>query len=343
MMEDDRSSGLNTEALTGPDSRTSRTRIAFRARGLRNLLRMGHCAPSVMKTILEICGSEEEWPVKLAGGLPGGIGDTGFECGGITSPLILFGLRYGLTDLRNGLPLVFYLGHDHLRHFLDRNHTPLCREIRGDNYRLTRCIRAVCWAPEIAASAFARTDTSAIEGERLEAYSLLYAHMAAEGFHCSHQVLQRLSPVIPVGRELLDATSGYAGGTMFTGMTCSAYAAGVMALGLRMCEIEDSLPRVVRMIVLMKTGGDAFADPINKFNKVMNLGNRLGRWFTGEFGNTQCQSVTGCDFSSPAGARKYIETGGLARCRDIADKVADQVLRFPRLAGPRGFEPRSDG
>jgi hypothetical protein len=167
--------------------------------------------------------------------------------------------------------------------------------------------------------------------------------MAVEGFHCSHQVLQRLSPVIPVSRELLDATSGYMGGTMFAGMTCSAYAAGVMALGLRMCEFEDSFPRVLRMIVLMKTGGDAFADPINKFNKVMNLGNRLGQWFIEEFGSTQCQALTGCDFSSRESVRRYIETEGLERCRKIADKVADQVLRFSRLAGPRGFEPRSDG
>ena len=327
-MEQDQSSGLNAEALAGQDSLSARKKIAFRARSLRNLLKMGHCAPAVMKTILDICGSEEEWPVKLAAGLPGGIGNTGFECGGITSPLILFGLRYGLADLRNGLPLVFYVGHDHLQQFLDRNNTPLCRKILGDNYRLTRCIRAACSSTEIAASAFARTDTGAIGGERREAYSLLYAHMAGEGFHCSHQVLHRLSPVIPASRELLDATSGYMGGTLFTGMTCSAYAAGVMALGLRMCEIEDSLPRVMRMIVLMKTGGDAFADHINKFNKVMNLGNRLAQWFSEEFGSTQCQDITGCDFSSPAAARRYIETDGLARCREIAEKVADQVLRL---------------
>ncbi len=342
-MEEDRSSGLNTEALTGPDRLSARRKFAFRARGLQNLLKMGHCAPAVMKTILDICGSEEEWPVKAAAGLPGGIGDTGFECGGITSPLMLFGLRHGLKEVRNGLPLVFYMGHDHLRRFLELNHTPLCREIRGDNYRLTRCIRAVCCAPEIAASAAARADTSAIEGERLEAYSLLYAHMAGEGFHCSQQMLRGLSSVVPASRELLDATSGFVGGTLFAGMTCSAYAAGVMALGLRMGEIEDSLPRVMRMIVLMKTGGDAFADHINKFNGAMNLGNRLAQWFIEEFGDTQCQAITGCDFSSPAAARRYIETDGLARCREIAEKVADQVLRLSRMAGPRGFEPRSDG
>ena len=317
--------------------------IGFRAKSLWHLLKMGHCAPTVMKTILELSGCQEEWPVKAVGGLPGGIGDTGYECGGITSPLFFFGLRYGLRDLRDGLPLVFHVGHDHFRQFVDRNKTPFCREIRGDNYRLTRCIRAVCCAPEIAALALDRAGVGAIDGERREAYALLYSHMAAGDFHCSHRVLDRLSPVIPSSPGLLDATSGYLGGTLLKGMTCSAYAAGVMALGMRMCEIEDSLPRVIRMIVLMKTGGDAFADPINKFNRIMNLGKGLAGWFTGEFGSTQCRAVTGCDFSSLDSVRRYIATDGLARCRDIADKVADEVRHLSRMAGPRGFEPRSDG
>jgi hypothetical protein len=331
-MEESQFSSINTEALTGPEGPTRRKKLAFRGRSLRNMLKMGHCAPATMKTILDICGSAEEWPVKAAAGLPGGIGDTGFECGGITSPLILLGLRYGLREPRNGLPLVFYKGHDYFRRFVDRNSTPLCREIRGDNFRLTRCIKAVCTSPEIAASVFSSDSGKAIVGEQLDAYARLYSHMAARGFHCAHQVFHRLSPVIPLTRELHDATSGYLGGTLFKGMTCSAYAAGVMALGLRMAEIEDSLPRVLRMIVLMKTGRNAFADHINKFNRIMSLGNKLAEWFTAEFGDTQCQAITGCDFSSPAAVAKYIETDALARCQEIAEKVARKVLSLSQTA-----------
>jgi hypothetical protein len=279
-----------------------------------------------MKTGLPLFGYHEEWPIKAAAGLPGGIGDTGYECGGITSPLLLFGLRYGLRDLRGGLPLVFHVGHDHFRNFTDRNKTPLCREIRGDSYRLTRCIRAVCSAPGIAAAAIGRAGAGAIDGERLEAYARLYSHMATGTFHCAHQVLRRLGPAIPSSPGLYDAASGFMGGTLLKGMTCSAYAAGVMVLGLRMGEFENSLPRVMRMIVLMKTGGNAFADHINKFNPFMNLGSGLAAWFAGEFGSTQCQAITGCDFSSPAGVGRYIEADGLGRCRDIADRVAGKVL-----------------
>lgn len=334
-MEEDGPFRFEGEALTGRTARAVRTKLGFRARSLWNLLRMGHCAPAVMKSTLELCGFEDEWPIKAAAGLPGGIGDTGFECGGITSPLILLGLRYGLRDLSNGLPVIFFKGHEHFRRFVDRNGTPLCREISGDNYRLTRCIKAVCLAPEIAAAAVSRTNGDAITGERLEAYSLLYSHWTAGGFHCAHQVLRRLGPARLQSAQLLDATSGYLGGTLFLGMTCGAYAAGVMALGMGMGEFEDSLLRVMRMIVLMKTGGNAFADHINKFNKSMNLGKDLARWFTGEFGSTQCQVVTGCDFSSAAGVRRYIETDGLARCRGIADRVADKVLAL----SPAGHLP----
>ena len=54
---------------------------------------MGHCAPAVMQTVLDITHAEQEWLVKLMAGMPGGIGNTGFECGAITSPLVILGLR----------------------------------------------------------------------------------------------------------------------------------------------------------------------------------------------------------------------------------------------------------
>jgi hypothetical protein len=40
---------------------------------------MGHCAPTVMQTVLDASASEVTWPVRLTAGLPGGIGNTGGE------------------------------------------------------------------------------------------------------------------------------------------------------------------------------------------------------------------------------------------------------------------------
>jgi hypothetical protein len=90
----------------------------YRVRCFANLLRMGHCAPTVMQTILDISSTDKEWLVKLSAGMPGGIGNTGFECGAVTSPLALFGIRYGLREVDHELPVIFDKGHALCQQFL---------------------------------------------------------------------------------------------------------------------------------------------------------------------------------------------------------------------------------
>jgi hypothetical protein len=109
-------------------------------------------------------------------------------------------------------------------------------------------------------------------------------------------------------------------------MTCSALAAGVMALGLRLGQIETSHLRILHMVGLMAVRGDAFADDVNAFNGAMNLGNRLAQGFTAEFGSTQCRAITQCDFSTTEGVQRYIDGGGAAQCSAIAQSVARRVL-----------------
>jgi hypothetical protein len=82
---------------------------------------------------------------------------------------------------------------------------------------------------------------------------------------------------------------------------------------------------VTRMLALMVSGGDSFSDGVNKFNPALNTGYRLSKWFRREFGSTQCQAITQCDFSCKAGVGKYIDGDGVTRCRRIAKMVADQV------------------
>lgn len=77
--------------------------------------------------------------------------------------------------------------------------------------------------------------------------------------------------------ELFRASSASTGGTLLMGRTCSAFTAGVMAIGLSTGEIENSFPRVARMLAIMTAGGNAFDEKINKFNCGMNLGFRLSR------------------------------------------------------------------
>jgi hypothetical protein len=195
------------------------------------------------------------------------------------------------------------------------------------------CIRVVRHAPELYRQTDCKDNPEAILGETREAFRLLYFHLSANGFHCAHAVLKHLGDTIPLTQGLLNGTSGFIGGTVFKGLTCSAFAAGLMAIGLKLGEIEDSHLRVIRMLATMIVGGNALADHMNKFNRVMNIGNRMSGWFTKEFGNTLCHEVTQCDFSSLVDVHRYIEKGSVNTCKIMAERVAKQAERIIKQKG----------
>jgi hypothetical protein len=297
----------------------------LRRRSVGNLLRMGHCAPTVMKTLLDASGSTEQWPVLLTAGLPGGIGNTGGECGGLTAPLVLLGLEQGRGEADDGLPVVVEAGHDLLARFADTQGTTQCREIRGTSRVPLRCIGVVREAPVTCAACLAAPATGAVAPEARVAYQRLYEHWKQRGFHCADAVLSEFGNSLAPDEELRDAVTAFMGGTLFTGMTCSALTAGVMALGLALGEIENSPIRVARMIATMAVRGDAFADELNAFNRIMNLGHELSVWFEEEFGSTQCRALTRCDFASTADVDGYIDRDGTADCARLARRVAERV------------------
>jgi hypothetical protein len=186
-------SHLNPEKLAPVTPALSRTsKMRYRRRGFSNLLKMGHCAPAVMQTILDLRNTKEEWLVKMSAGLPGGIGNTGFECGGITSPLIQFGLAHGLSVKNDGVPMVIYAWHDYEKRFQKCNNSLLCKEILGTRKVPLPCIKVVCHAPELYQQISCKDNSEAISGETSEAFSLLYSHFSANGFHCAHAVLKKV-------------------------------------------------------------------------------------------------------------------------------------------------------
>jgi len=86
-------------------------------------------------------------------------------------------------------------------------------------------------------------------------------------------------------------------------------------------------------IATMIAGGNALADHMNKFNRVMNIGSRMSGWFTKEFGNTLCHEVTQCDFSSLGDVHRYIEKGSVNTCKMMAERVAKQAERIIKQKG----------
>jgi hypothetical protein len=281
-----------------------------------------------MQTLLDVSGTQKEWLVRLSAGMPGGIGNTGVECGALTSPLALMGLRYGLRDGDGGLPVIFEHGQALCQHFLKCHKTLHCKQIRKDDHFPKRCIRPVCLAPQLFMASTADHSQATILPEAKESYRRIYLHWVAENFHCAQAVFDHLQYTPAKHPELFDAVSAFMGGTLFMGLTCSAFTAAVMAVGLRIGEIENSPPRVVRLLFRMTFGGDAFDENINKFNRPMNTGYQLSKWFRQEFGSTQCQAITDCDFSTQTGVSRYMANGCVTKCREIAKKVAQKVQKI---------------
>ncbi len=301
---------------------------AYRGQAFANVMRMGHCAPTVMQTILDVSSEKKEWLVRLSAGMPGGIGDTGYECGGVTSPLVLLGMRYGLRQVNCGLPVIFDKGHAFCQHFLTCHKTMKCREIRRNDRFPLHCISPVLRAPELFLDAIDNDHREAIPADRRANYSRMYSHLLENNFHCAKAVFTHLGYTPDEYRELFDAASAFMGGTLFMGNTCSAFTAGVMAMGLRAGEIENSYLRVIRLYAIMAAGGYAFEEGINNFNMSIQRGDQLSKWFVNEFGSTQCQAITQCDFSDFSGVDKYIEGNRITRCREIAVKVAEKVKQI---------------
>ena len=263
--------------------------------------------------------------VKLSAGMPGGIGNTGFECGAFTSPLAVFGTSYGLRDVDRGLPVIFDKGHTLCQYFLACHKTLNCREIRGKDRFPIHCIAPVTRSPELFQAVLDGNHQDTIPAAGRASYSRLYSHLVENDFHCAQTVLIHLGYTSTESQELFDAASAFIGGTLFMGKTCSAFTAGVMAIGLRAGEIENSHLRVIRLLALMTVGGNAFDERINKFNRSMNRGYRMSKWFVNEFGSTQCQAITQCDFSDTTGVSNYVAGEKITKCRTIAVKVAEKV------------------
>jgi hypothetical protein len=138
-----------------------------------------------MPTLLDASDADAPWLVKLTAGLPGGIGHTGGECGGVTAPLIFLGLRHAHDSLHDGLPATIEQGHEYLDRFTAREGTALCRDLRGDSRLPLRCIGVMQDAAVLSAETVSTEPKHVLSGERRAAYARLCAHWNERQFHCA--------------------------------------------------------------------------------------------------------------------------------------------------------------
>ncbi len=299
---------------------------AFSGHCLRNALKMGHCAPTVLQTLLEKQGLTDDAMVRAAGGLAGGIGGPG-ECGGICSPLIFFGLLHGQDRDDGGLPRAISLGQAYLSRFRQVHDGTRCGEIGGRG--MGACIKAMCLSPALFEEVSKNETATTAEMPRVarEAYKKLLAAFENKGFHCAHDVFRGLDGTVAITGGMHKASWIFLGGLALTGSTCGALAAGVMAISAVAGGIERSYARTLRMIVMMMNGNKrALSDEVNAVNRAVRLAGGLASWFEEKYGSTRCSELTGADFSSPRSVEEFC-AAGFGRCetitRGVAAKAAD--------------------
>jgi C_GCAxxG_C_C family probable redox protein len=299
-----------------------------RLKAVRNALRTGHCAPTVMRTLRELQGADSEPMVKLVSAMAGGIGLLRNECGAASSPILLLGLIYGEDTGRDGIPKVISLGQKYFKRFAEIHGGVRCREVTPTFQNVFPCMQVMRRAPKLLIDIITedrKQDPAAIHGETAGACAELLTLFRQQKFHCAHSVLFELQDRIDLNDEQLRATWGLLGGTVLQGMTCGALAAGVLAIGLKYGKIENSYLRVPRLLFRIAAGLEFMHEDYNAFNKSMNIGNRLGLWFKEEFNGTECKEILHKDLSTPEGIKKYISDKDVDMCRGICARVASKV------------------
>ena len=145
-----------------------------------------------MQTVLDISPTESptqgEWLVRLSAGMPGGIGNTGHECGAVTSPLVLMGVQGGLARWIVACRCCS-TGARAVPRFRRVSPHPQCREIRGKDHFPRHCIGPVLRSAELWRDALDGDRSDVIPEGTRAGYAKLYSHFAENGFHCAKAVL----------------------------------------------------------------------------------------------------------------------------------------------------------
>lgn len=287
-----------------------------------NYHRMGHCAPSVMQSLLDINDTRNKELVRISGAMAGGIGGPKMECGALTVPLMFLGYQKGIPVDINEKLLILREAQTYYNEFYHNNGSTICTNIRDRHEN-------GCWkAVSGFYSAFmnSRQNPLTLPAETEASYSLLLKAFNDNGFHCSHSVLNRLNSHIGLNKELYEVSWPFIGGIALLNRTCGALAAGVMALSSFEAKIENSYIRVARMNKMLKEDDDrAMNNETNDFNRVINSGTELGTWFRKEFGSTTCLEICGYNFSQKRDVENYLSGNCMSRCSLITEKVADKV------------------
>ncbi len=290
-------------------------------RAFNNVLRIGHCAPTVMQTLLGINGIQNTDMVKYAAGLAGGIAGSDMECGVLTAPLMYIGYSNSNPTGINEKLNIISLAQSYIHEFNAFYGTTICSNIQQSELS---CRHAIInfYKPYSRAV----KNPAPLSDEEQEAYTLLLETFDEKKFHCSHNVVENLTSNFNVTKELYDSSWPFIGGIAMLNRTCGALTAGAMAISSATEEIESSYSRVARMQRLLKKNDNtAMDEEMNNFNHSINLCDELGSWFRNRYGSTNCHELCGLNFSYINDVKSYLSGPCMGYCSNIAKEVAGKV------------------
>ena len=291
-------------------------------RAINNVRRMGHCAPSVMQTLLDINDVQNTNMVIYAGAMAGGIAGTNMECGALTAPLMFIGFQNNNLDSIPGKIDVICKAQSYVNKFTAFNGSTICSRIRQKGN--SACMKTIRTFYEPFSEAV--TSLVPLPDETKESYSLLLKAFDDNKFHCVQNVFNDLNSNFPITKELLDASWLFIGGIALLNRTCGALAGGVLALSSKTAKIENSYSRVARMNRLLRNqNNEAMNEEVNNFNRSINYSEELGHWFRNEFGSTTCYDIWRSNFSNKEDVENYLNGHCMLQCSYIAKKVAQKV------------------
>jgi len=291
-------------------------------RAISNIRRMGHCAPGIMQTLLDINDIQNTNMVLYAAAMAGGIAGSDMECGALTAPLMFIGFRNNnLTAISEKLDVISK-AQSYVNEFTAFNGSSICGKIRQGG--IPACMKTI--------RNFNKPFSKAVKSPALlsdkvkESYSLLLKTFDDNKFHCAHNVLNSLNNNFIITKELFNSSWVFIGGIALLNRTCGALTAGVLALSSATAKIEKSYLRVAKMNRLLRNkNNEAMNEEINNFNRAINYSEELGRWFRNEFGSVNCHEIWQLNFSDKKDVENYISGRCMLQCSYIAKRVAQQV------------------
>lgn len=281
---------------------------------------MGHCAPTVMQTLLGINGIQNSDMVKYTAGLAGGIAGSDMECGVLTAPIMFTGYsNSNLTGIKEKLNVIRH-AQSYVKEFNEFNGTTICNNIQQSES--CRHVIVNFYKPYSKAI----KNPVILSDEAKEAYILLLETFDEKKFHCAHNVLENLDSNFNVTKELYDSSWPFIGGIALMNRTCGALAAGAMALSSVTAGIENSYSRVARLHRLLRNNDNtAMDEEMNNFNRSINMNDELGSWFRNKFGSTTCYGLCRLNFSDINDVKSYLSGPCLEYCRGMAKEVAEKI------------------